>query len=113
LVDITDHKNGKVSTDNFFPQLELYAIGGFLTYQQATTVRTQIWYLKHGVIVPDRTVKENADKGIYTRPELPKLIKVWETRAAPMLHDTSFVPRPGRYCGWCAYSKAKGGPCKY
>jgi hypothetical protein len=49
-----------------------------------------------------------------TRKSLPVLQKKWEARVQPMLNDEVFAPRPGEpHCGWCDYSKAKGGPCKY
>lgn len=104
---IADVKSGKVR-DEYQEQLELYAVAGFLQWPQAARVRGQLWYVDQGVIKP-----EDPDAGVFQRKELPKLIKLWDQRTKPMLNDTVFAPRAGRYCSWCHFSKSKGGPCKY
>jgi hypothetical protein len=48
-----------------------------------------------------------------TRKDLKKSQKAWEKRVLPMLSDKAFAPRPGYYCGYCPYSKAKKGPCRF
>lgn len=107
VVFIADNKTGK-QRDEYQEQLELYAVAGFLQWPQAERVRGQLWYLDHGVIVP-----EDPEAGVFERKQLPKLIKLWEKRTTPMLRDTVFAPRAGAYCRWCHFSKSKGGPCKY
>jgi hypothetical protein len=37
----------------------------------------------------------------------------WTRRAVPMFKDRRFAPTPNDKCGWCPFSKAKGGPCKF
>ena len=103
--EIVDYKNGVVRKEDE-DQLELYGIGGLSMEPLVDVVRCGLWYLKEGVIVPE-TGK------LFTRAELPSLIKRWAKRAAPMLADTAFVPKPGRHCTWCHLPKAKGGPCPF
>jgi hypothetical protein len=104
LRNVIDYKNGKIrKTDE--DQLELYAIGGLSFDEPAVdVVRTSLWYLREGVIVPETG-------RVFTRDQLPALIKKWAKRVAPMLVDTAFIPKPGNYCGWCHLSASKGGPC--
>lgn len=107
VVKVIDHKTGR-PRDDYDEQLELYAIGAFLRYPQAATADTRLWYLDQGLIAPD-----DPKEGVFKRAELPKLIKLWEQRITPMLNDAVFAPRPGPQCRWCAFSKAKSGPCVY
>jgi hypothetical protein len=88
------------------PQLELYAIAGMEHYPTAPRARTQLWFTDQGI------VHEENEAG-YTRAKLPALKKAWEKRIIPMMSDTKFSPRPGNYCRWCHFSKAKGGPCVF
>lgn len=108
VVRVVDHKTGRVKSGGYGEQLELYAIGGMLRYPQAKTADTRLWYLDAGVIVP-----EEDKEATFQRRQLPKLIKVWEARVAPMLSDTVFAPRPGPYCRYCHFRKSNGGPCPY
>ncbi len=117
---VTDHKTGKVS-DDFEEQEELYAIGGLLMYPTVDDVCVQFWYLDAGEISStgvghgskDPTAADKAAGGIYTRDQLPALLKKWEKKVAPMLADTRFPPKANWACGRCAFSKAKSGPCKF
>jgi hypothetical protein len=108
FVKIVDHKTGRLKETQYDPQLELYAISGLLEYPQAQSAITELWFLDAGEIRPKKP-----KEGTYARKDLPKLIKLWEQRVQPMLTDTKFAPKPGMYCPWCEYSKAKGGPCKF
>jgi hypothetical protein len=99
---VIDFKTGKVYATNE-EQLELYALAGFAAYPAVATIDTELWYLDQGELV----------KKTYARAGLPKLQKAWREKVIPLLSDRKFVPRPGDYCQWCAYSKRKGGPCKF
>jgi len=101
---VIDHKTGKIYPDNQ-SQIELYVIAAFAHYDMAQEVQPALWYLDQGEILPK-------DK-IYVRKDLPKLHKKWKLNVVPMLTDKKFLPRPGDYCGRCAYSIRRGGPCKY
>lgn len=101
-VHIVDFKTGKVNRTNHL-QLDLYAVGGFLTYPRASKVLASFWYLDQGEI----------HETTFTRAELDDLKDGWERRTKAMLADTKFKPRPSHACRWCPYSKAKGGPCEF
>lgn len=105
---IIDYKSGKEKPWHE-EQLELYAIGGFIKYPQATVARTQLWYIDSGVITPP----DDSQDGVYHRVNLEKLKKAWEARVKPMMADTAFKPKPGNACRWCHFRKSNGGPCKY
>jgi len=47
------------------------------------------------------------------RADLKTAQLAWEQHIEPMMNDERFAPRPGPYCTWCPWQKAKGGPCKY
>jgi|SRR5579859_5709297 len=99
-VVIVDYKTGKNHADHA-QQRSLYALGGLLMYPDAAEVVAEHWYIDSGEIESDT----------FAAKDLPKLQRQWEQRTRAMLADSSFVPRPGAYCRWCHYSKAKGGPC--
>ena len=101
-VTIVDYKTGKNHADHA-QQRSLYALGGFVMYPDAVEVIAEHWYIDSGEIESDT----------FLAKDLPKLQKQWEQRTRAMLADTTFVPRPGAYCRWCAFSKVKGGPCKF
>ena len=63
-------------------------------------------YVDHGVLKPDAAK-------VFTRKDIPALKKKWEGNSRAMLADGTFREKPGKACTWCAYSKGKGGPCKY
>lgn len=99
---IIDHKTGKVYPDNK-EQLELYAAGGGLWFPKIKRIFAHLWYLDAGEAV---TVE-------FAAADTPGLRKAWDKRVEPMLSDTRFAPKPSHECGRCAYSKSKGGPCKF
>lgn len=100
-----DYKTGKKR--DYTKQQELYGLGGFKAFPNAEVVDFDIWYLDHGkthdAIVSVQFLKE----------EEAALEEKWLDRVAPMLNDKEFKPRPHPVpCGWCAFSKHKGGPCE-
>lgn len=101
-VYIVDHKTGKEKSEHAL-QRSLYALGAFLMYPDAVKVVATHWYLD-----PGRDPGES-----WTRDQLPALKQEWLNRTKAMLSDTTFAPRPGDYCRWCVFSKAKGGSCPY
>jgi hypothetical protein len=107
VLSIVDHKTGRPKPA-YAPQLELYALGALLRYPQANSARARLWYLDHGIISPERHTE-----GVYPQSAVPALKKKWEQRVIPMLSDKKFAPRPGNYCRWCTFSKAKLGPCRF
>ena len=102
-VYINDTKTGKNNkAEEHDEQLSLYALAAFLVYPKATSAVCTMQYVDQG---ENRTTT-------HQRSDLPKLQKLWQTNAAPLLNDRRFAPRPNRFCGWCFYrkdNKANGG----
>lgn len=99
---VIDHKTGKFR-EGYNDQVELFALAALAKFQDIETVRTELWYVDHGKIIPND----------FDRSMEKKLRAKWVKRAKPMLLDKSFNPRPGGHCRWCHFSKAKGGQCKF
>jgi hypothetical protein len=97
---IIDHKTGK-QREEHEKQRSLYALGGFLLYPDVTEIKAEHLYLDSGERQPTT----------YVRADLPDLQKEWLNKTKAMLADKRFPPKPGYYCGYCFYSKAKNGPC--
>ena len=102
---VIDYKTGKLNPTHL-DQLSLYALCAFCKYPELDAVEVQLWYLDHGVLLPDPLK-------LYSRDEVPTLKKEWEAGTRAMLADRRFVEKPGKACGWCHYSKGKDGPCKF
>ena len=112
---VGDHKTGKYRPDNqedYLEQLSLYALGAFLMLPHIEVVKPRLIYLDHGITYP-----EDPEDVLYTRDELPTLIKIWEKRVKGMLNDTVFAPRPSGKCTYCFYRASNkgegGGQCKF
>jgi CRISPR/Cas system-associated exonuclease Cas4 (RecB family) len=103
---VVDLKTGRFKPGTYTPQLELYAIAALIAYPEHE-VRAELWFSDHGI------VHYGEPALTYSPDDLPRLKKLWEKRTKAMLSDTKFAPRPGGYCRWCSFSKAKGGSCKF
>lgn len=136
VLHIVDHKTGRPRESHQL-QRSLYGLGAMLMYPDVSEVRASHWYIEYerdatearrlareqlgtrasSMAIYNRTqeliAKPVIDTSVYTPGDVEKLKKDWERRTKPMLNDTSFVPRPGYYCGYCFFSKKKNGPCKY
>jgi len=99
---VVDHKTGKENAAHL-EQLSLYALAGMLRGYNITGVVAQLWYLDH----------DKKAEAEFTVGDMARLQRIWQAEVKPMLSDTKFVPNPGTHCRWCAFSKAKGGPCKF
>jgi len=105
-VRIVDHKTGKLKEyTEYENQLEIYGLAGLLTVPEAKSAKAELVFTDAGKVMP----------AVETIPAaaLPKLKKKWEAKVKPMLSDTVFAPRPGRYCHFCHFRKSNGGPCVY
>lgn len=100
---VVDYKTGKGNPDLQKSQLELYALGAFITLPDIKNVVSEFWYLDQGV-----TVKEE-----FQRSQLAALKKKWLADVKPMLKDKSFAPRPNDKCRWCHYGKEGSKLCDY
>lgn len=99
---VIDFKSGKYrvpSTD----QIELYAIAGLSIFPDIQTVSAEFWFLD----------TDDVYARVYKAADLVTLRKKYETAAAPLYTETVWTPVPSNECRWCAYSKTKGGKCKY
>lgn len=99
---VIDHKTGKMR-EGYGDQLSLYGLAGMLKFPHIKKVHTQLWFLDSG----DQVLQE------YDITEMKGLLDGWNAKVAPMLNDVRFAPKPNYGCRWCAFSKSKGGPCKY
>jgi len=100
-----DFKTGDLKEDHPL-QLELQALGVLCKYPTVNEVYSEAWY-------SDQRLVLQHDDNPFTRKDIDKLIMKWEQRVKAMFTDTRHAAKPGRYCTWCPYSRAKGGPCKF
>ena len=104
-VVIRDWKTGKLrEDDDYISQLELYALSAFQAFDGITEVKTALHYLELG---------QDAGVKTYRVEEVPELMRRWNTRIKRMLNDRVFRPNPSYACGYCHFSKKRGGPCEY
>lgn len=114
--DLIDFKTGRKYGTNE-DQVELFAMGGFMMWPEVNHVTARLWYLdvpdgpNDGDINPESTANTTIRE--YTRDQFNKSRAAWEKRIKPMFNDTKFPPKANEKCRWCAYSKSKGGPCKF
>lgn len=102
---LIDFKTGKVRT--YQHQAELTAVTGFLIYPEVQQLQVQFWFIDHKVIQPERPK-------IYVRSKMLRgTQKMYELRAARVEAEKKFLPKAGSHCSYCAFSKRKGGPCKF
>lgn len=100
--DVIDYKSGR-EYDSNHEQMELNSLVTMCRYPQVEKVTTRLWYLDHGT---ERTAE-------FLQENRTDMIIKWEERVAPMFADRTFLPKPGDQCHRCAFSKSKGGPCKF
>jgi hypothetical protein len=108
---IDDWKTGKFrpqKNEEYVEQLELYALVALILHEHIQTVKPQLVYLDEGIIFPP----EHAPL-LFTRTDIPRLKKLWETRVKKMMADTIFAPRPNDLCRFCHYRAENNGPCQY
>jgi hypothetical protein len=107
LSSITDWKTGRYKPEEEFDdQLNGYAVAT-LTAGFGDETRAQLIFTDQGQVVTTE------DAGKLKRSDLPKAQKAMDARAKRLFVDTTFPPRPGNSCRWCAFSTNRGGPCEY
>lgn len=113
---VIDFKTGKVYPDDNEDQMELYAIAAFAYFGDADEVDVELWYLDQPRgklnLGAGQTI-ENPHVATYTRKEAEAARRRWDKKVMPIMTDRRFVPKPGRGCAWCEYSKRKGGECQF
>lgn len=99
---VGDWKTGKRYDDND-EQMELFALATFAQYTWVNEVETRLWYVDNG----------HEEIAEFKRSEEPLLRAKWEDRAAKMLADRTWTPKPNAMCHFCARSRQSGGDCKF
>lgn len=103
VVSVAEWKSGKPK-DEHKDQRSVYAVAALARFHYQHEVRVTTYYVE-GTAPPARlVVKRSAEE---------KLQALWKGRIDTMRADTIRAPRPGYYCNWCDFSKAKGGPCQF
>jgi RecB family exonuclease len=102
---VGDWKTGKKYFSNE-EQVELFGAVTLMRFPNWTEVDVRLWYT-------DSPPDDNEIQRVYTAEEAVAIRADWAKRVVPMFRDRKFAPTPNDKCGWCAFSKAKGGPCKF
>lgn len=102
---LIDWKTGKKYFSNE-EQIELFALAGYRRFPNVTEVDARLYYT-------DAEPSDNEVQRVYTAKDLEQVQKDWDKRVKPMFVDKRFAPTPNDKCGWCPYSRAKGGPCQF
>ncbi len=105
VLEVKDYKTGNWY-DYHDKQLGLYGLGGLAAYPLVDAVEVAGLYNRDGKQIPEKPA-------VYTRDQLPSLIKFWDKEAKPMLTDKRFAPKPSSECRRCFASRSKGGPCEF
>lgn len=84
-------------------QVELYSIIGHAIHPHVKSVTAELWFID----------ANDAYSQNYDASELVQLRKKYEQEAGHMYNTEVWGESPSRACKWCAYSKSKGGPCRY
>ena len=103
LLRVVDFKTGKVANAKD-EQLDLYAVGGFHRYPKVEVVEAEFWFLDTGDVT-EITYERDVD--------LARCQSEWEARGLTLIEDTKLEATPNPLCGWCGFSKKKGGPCAH
>lgn len=101
---VYDWKTGKIYPDHD-DQKSIYSLGVFSEHPTVSRVRAIHVYLDLG---------QSREK-VYDRAEVQQLRDHWNSRAS-FLERTppeDMIPNPGFHCRYCAFSRAKGGPCRF
>lgn len=106
LLNVVDYKTGTPKASYKLQDL-IYTVTGFLAHQEAMRLQLQMWYLDHGVVMPERSFV--VKRSNILRGGLKEL----ELRAKRFENEKDWKPKKGSHCQYCDYSKRKGGPCKY
>lgn len=106
-IRIDDIKTGK-NRGGYEDQLELYCVAALLADPTATHAESNLLFVDSGEVI-------GTSHGAYTQEDLPKLLKKWEKRVAPMFLDDTWSPSPNAFCKWCHFRNGGpgGGQCTY
>lgn len=102
---IVDWKTGKKYYANE-EQIGLFALAAYQRFPTVREVDARLYY-------SDAPKDDNVVERTYKAKELEALRRDWDKMVVPMFKDRRFAPTPNDKCGWCPYSKGKGGPCAF
>lgn len=105
---VTDWKTGKNNArdaEKHGDQLNLYSLA-VISAGAAEYATARLIFTDSGEFV-------EKEQGSLSPGDVLTAREKWAERVAPMMEDTEFAPTPNFTCRWCAFSKAKGGPCKF
>ena len=116
LVEVIDWKTGGIdkrtgqirASEKYDDQLSIYTTAALTADPGAARAEASLVFIEAPHSIDPVVARESCD---LKRKDLPKAQKKWSLRVVAMLNDETFAPRPGFYCGWCDYSKERGGPC--
>lgn len=103
---VIDWKSGKLREGGAYDdQVNAYAVAvlSVTEYERAVAV---LAFVDHDVVL-------ERPAGAVARHSLKLQQDKWTRAVGPMFRDTTFRPHPSTLCKWCAFSKAKGGPCDF
>lgn len=100
--EVVDHKTGK-PRGSYDDQMEIFGVGVMCQMPIVNHVTARLQFTDHEKEV------------IFEFPasDKPKIIAKWEKKVEPLFTDEVFNPRPGDHCGFCNFSRSKGGKCRY
>ena len=102
-VVVADWKTGK-RRDDHVDQAALYGLTVLLSNKRLLEAVVHMLYVDQD--------RDNMLTLTVLRDEVPALLERWNASIAPMFKDRKFAPKPGPLCGWCNFSKGRGGPCQ-
>jgi len=108
VLRVTDWKSGKNNeqdAEKHGDQLNLYALSVL------STGATE--YATGRLVFTDTGEFVEKPEGTLSMADVLTQREKWDARVEPMMTDTVFAPNPNFTCRWCAFSKAKGGPCRF
>lgn len=101
--DVIDHKTGKRYDDDYMDQLGLFAAATIKMHPEVYNVTTRLWYLD----TADEVIEE------FTKDQAMEILEDLEGRAARMMTDKRFPPKPSWKCRFCHFRNDNGGPCEF
>jgi hypothetical protein len=116
FLEIIDWKSGNIDKNKgeirekleYHDSMRAYQMGALSTYPHVEA-RVTMAFLD----APLKLESPFKSLPVLRRMDLWDEQQKWERKIEPMMSDKTFAPRPGYYCSWCPWQKAKGGPCQF
>jgi len=101
-VTVIDYKTGR-QYPGHRDQAHVYAMVSMALEPNITKVDVEFWYLDSG----------QTREWQWGRKDFETMKKIWVSRIGKMHDCKDFQAMPNKFCKWCSYNIASGGPCKY